>query len=534
MSDLAPVLQEFFTRRLVSQRDASPATIAAYRDTFRLLLGFAAARSGKAPSALGLADLDATVITAFLEHLQADRGNSVRTRNARLAAIHSLFAYAALRHPEHGALIQRVLAIPGKRRDRAPVTYLTPDEADAMLAACDQSTRTGRRDHAMLALAVQAGLRVSELTSLTCADIRLQAGPHVHCTGKGRKERDTPLLPATVRIMKAWLAERGGQPGDPLFPGPSGQRLSRERRRTPRQALPRTGLRRLPVPGRQARHRPHAPALGRHALLLAGVDITVIALWLGHESLTSTQEYLHADMQQKQEAIGKTAPPQAMQQYDQAFQDAAAVGVTVCVATGDAGSSDGVDDGLAHVDFPASSPNALACGGTTLNTNAAGSAITSEVVWNDTADGGGATGGGISDQFALPSYQDNAGVPPSVNAGARVGRGVPDVAANADPNTGYEVRVDGSSVVVGGTSAVAPLWAGLVALLNQSLGKPVGFLNPNLYGSIAQDGVFRDITSGNNGAYSAGPGWDACTGWGVADGTKLLAALKPSGSSSAS
>ncbi len=224
---------------------------------------------------------------------------------------------------------------------------------------------------------------------------------------------------------------------------------------------------------------------------------------------------------------------QAMQQYDQAFQDAAAVGVTVCVATGDAGSDDGVGDSLAHVDFPASSPNALACGGTTLNTNASGDSITSEVVWNDESQGGGATGGGISDQFALPSYQQNAGVPPSVNAGARVGRGVPDVAANADPNTGYEVRVDGSSVVVGGTSAVAPLWAGLVALLNQSLGKPVGFLNPNLYGPIEQDGVFRDITSGNNGAYSAGPGWDACTGWGSANGTKLLAALKPAGSSSA-
>src|SRR5216684_3405287 len=165
MSDLAPVLQEFFTRRLISQREASPCTIAAYRDTFRLLLGFAAARTGKQPSALSLADLDAPLITAFLEHLQAGRGNTVRTRNARLAAIHSMFAYAALRCPEDGAL----------------------------LAACDQRTRTGRRDHAMLALAVQAGLRVSELTGLTCADVRLKTGPHVHCTGKGRKERDTPL-----------------------------------------------------------------------------------------------------------------------------------------------------------------------------------------------------------------------------------------------------------------------------------------------------------------------------------------------------
>ena len=291
MSDLAPVLQEFFTRRLISQRDASPATIAAYRDTFRLLLGFASGRAGKAPSALGLSDIDAPAITAFLQHLQDDRGNSVRTRNARLAAVHSFFSYAALRHPEHGALIQRVLAIPGKRRDRTIVTYLTADESDAMLAACDQETRTGRRDHAMLALAVQAGLRVSELTSLTCSDIRIQAGPHVHCTGKGRKERDTPLLPATVRIMKAWLAECGGQPGDVLFPGPSGQRPSRdavERRVKLYHQRASAGCPSLAAKHVTVHTLRHSAAM---RLLLAGVDITVIALWLGHESLTSTQAY---------------------------------------------------------------------------------------------------------------------------------------------------------------------------------------------------------------------------------------------------
>jgi site-specific recombinase XerD len=313
MSDLAPVLQEFFTRRLISQRDASPATISAYRDTFRLLIVFAAARSGKTPSALGLADLDAPAITAFLQHLQEDRGNSVRTRNARLAAVHSFFAYAALRHPEHGALIQRVLAIPGKRRDRTDVTYLTPGETDALLAACDQSTRTGRRDHAMLALAVQAGLRVSELTGLTCTDIRIQAGSHVHCTGKGRKERDTPLLPATVRILKAWLAERDGQPGDPLFPGPSGQQLSRdavERRIKLYHARAAAGCPSLAAKHVTVHTLRHSAAM---RLLLAGVDITVIALWLGHESLTSTQTYLHADMHQKQEAIEKTAPPGSRQ-----------------------------------------------------------------------------------------------------------------------------------------------------------------------------------------------------------------------------
>ena len=313
MSDLAPVLQEFFTRRLVSQRDASPATITAYRDTFRLLLGFASARAGKAPSALSLTDLDAPMITAFLEHLQTARGNSARTRNARLAAIHSLFGYAALRHPEHGALIQRVLAIPGKPRDRTAVTYLTADESDAMLAACDQETRTGRRDHAMLALAVQAGLRVSELTGLTCSDIRIQTGPHVHCTGKGRKERDTPLLPATVRILKSWLAERGGQPGDPLFPGPSGQRLSRdavERRVKLYYQRAAAGCPSLAAKHVTVHTLRHSAAM---RLLLAGVDITVIALWLGHESLTSTQAYLHADMHQKQEAIERTAPPGSRQ-----------------------------------------------------------------------------------------------------------------------------------------------------------------------------------------------------------------------------
>ncbi len=284
MSDLAPVLQEFFTRRLISQRQASPRTIAAYRDTFRLLLGFAAGRAGKQPSALSLADLDAPMVTAFLEHLEAVRGNTARTRNARLAAIHSMFAYAALRCPEHGALIQRVLAIPGKRRDRATVTYLTEDEAGALLAACDQRTRTGRRDHAMLALAIQAGLRVSELTGLTCADIRLRTGPHVHCTGKGRKERDTPLLPATTRILRAWLAERAGQPGDPLFPGPSGQPLSRDA--VERRVALYAGRAAAACPSIAAKHITvhtlrHTAAM---SLLHAGVDVTVIALWMGHFS----------------------------------------------------------------------------------------------------------------------------------------------------------------------------------------------------------------------------------------------------------
>jgi kumamolisin len=203
-----------------------------------------------------------------------------------------------------------------------------------------------------------------------------------------------------------------------------------------------------------------------------------------------------------------------MTQYDQAFQTAAALGVTICVAAGDNGSSDGETDGKVHVDFPASSPNLLGCGGTALI--AAGTTISSETVWNEGPDS--ATGGGISSTFPLPDYQKNVPMPGAF-------RGVPDIAGDADPNTGYQVRVDGQDMVIGGTSAVAPLWAGLIALINQKLGTPAGFLNPLLYGSLSGKNLFNDVTSGNNGAYSAGPGWDACTGWGSPDGSMLLAAL---------
>ncbi|HSM79386.1 MAG TPA: S53 family peptidase, partial [Bryobacteraceae bacterium] len=196
-------------------------------------------------------------------------------------------------------------------------------------------------------------------------------------------------------------------------------------------------------------------------------------------------------------------------------------GITVCVASGDNGSSDGQADGAAHVDFPASSPNVLACGGTTLQL--ANGGIQSEVVWNDGANGG-ATGGGVSETFPLPPYQSPANVPASVNTGF-AGRGVPDIAGDADPATGYQIVVDGQSLVIGGTSAVAPLFAGLVALINQQLGKPAGFLNPLLYANAAKGSSFRDIVSGNNGAYSAGPGWDACTGWGSPVGTAIVRLL---------
>ena len=211
---------------------------------------------------------------------------------------------------------------------------------------------------------------------------------------------------------------------------------------------------------------------------------------------------------------------QTMTQFDQAFQAAAAMGVTVCVAAGDSGSGDSVQDGNPHVDFPASSPNVLGCGGTKLTTS--NGKISSEVVWNESTDS--ATGGGVSGFFALPAYQASAKVP-TVAGSKKTGRGVPDVAGDADPASGYEVRVDGQGYVIGGTSAVAPLWAGLIALMNQKLGKPVGFLNPLLYGSLAGNGLFGDIVQGNNGAYAARVGWDACTGWGSPNGAKLLAAL---------
>lgn len=213
---------------------------------------------------------------------------------------------------------------------------------------------------------------------------------------------------------------------------------------------------------------------------------------------------------------------QAMHAMDEAFQDAVALGITVCCASGDNGSSDGVNDGHAHVDFPASSPHVLACGGTRLE--ASGNTITKEVVWNDGAQGG-ATGGGISDVFALPAWQAGVQVPPSVNPGKRNGRGVPDVAGDADPVTGYQVLVDGQPFVIGGTSAVAPLWAGLIALLNQKLGRAVGYLNPSLYALPTAAQAFHDITMGNNDAYLAQPGWDACTGLGSPSAVRLLSAL---------
>jgi site-specific recombinase XerD len=299
---LAPTLQAFFTDRLIRQRGASPHTIAAYRDTMRLLLTFAQQRLSKPPSALDLADLDAPLVGAFLDHLQHERGNSVRTRNARLAAIHSLFTFAALRHPDHAALIQRVLAIPPKRFDKALITYLTTADINALLAAPDRLTRAGRRDHALLLLAVRTGLRVSELVSLNRADLHLGTGAHVNCLGKGRKHRSTPLDKPTVAVLKAWLNERGGEPDRPLFPARTGTRLSRD-------AVERLVTKHATTAGLKA----VTPHVLRHTaamqLLHAEVDLAVIALWLGHEQTETTQIYLHADMTIKQRALDRTTPP---------------------------------------------------------------------------------------------------------------------------------------------------------------------------------------------------------------------------------
>jgi site-specific recombinase XerD len=309
MSMLAPTLQAFFSDRLMGQRGASSHTIAAYRDSIRLLLRYAADRTHKQPCQLDIADLDAPLVGAFLDHLERDRHNEVRTRNNRLAAIHSLFGYAALRHPEHAASIQRVLAIPSKRFERELVTFLTEQEVDALLAACDPMTWTGRRDHALLVLAIQSGLRISELAGLTCSDIVLTAGAHVHCVGKGRKERRTPLVRQTVQVLRVWLAERKGSALEPLFPTITGQRLSRDAIEHRLAHYVANASRICP----SLRHKQVTAHTLRHTaamrLLLAGVDTTVIALWLGHEQVSTTTIYLHADMQQKERAIARVRPP---------------------------------------------------------------------------------------------------------------------------------------------------------------------------------------------------------------------------------
>ena len=274
MSRLAPVLQGFFTDKLLTQKHASPHTVAAYRDTWRLLLAFAQQATGTPPWKMNLSQLDHDLVTGFLRYLETERNNSLRTRNARLAAIHSMFRYAALRAPEDAAEIQRVLAIDGSQANRTDISWLTDAEAGALLAACDRATWIGRRDHAMILTALRTGLRVSELTHLTCDDVRLGTGAHVHCLGKGRKERSTPLDKPTAA---------GGE------------------QRVAAQTCPTLASKKL------------APHVLRHSTAMSlrrsGVDTSVIALWLGHEDTRSTQVYIHADLEMKERALARTTPP---------------------------------------------------------------------------------------------------------------------------------------------------------------------------------------------------------------------------------
>ncbi|MGO9903266.1 MAG: tyrosine-type recombinase/integrase [Solirubrobacteraceae bacterium] len=310
MTALAPTLEAFFTSRLVNEKDASTHTISAYRDTFRLLLIFAQQQTGTPPSKLQVEDLDAPLIAAFLDHLENDRGNSPRTRNARLAAIHSMFRYAALKHPEHAAVIARVLAVPTKRYDRAIISHLTAEEVDALLAAPDRTRWIGRRDHTLLTIAIQTGLRVTELTSLRCQDVHLGTGAHVTTTGKGRKHRATPLTKQTVAVLREWLKERDGRPDQPLFPTSRGRSLSRDAIALLLTKHTTTASHNCPTLTTKTIS-PHAL---RHTsamnLLHAGVDSTVIALWLGHESVETTQVYIHADMAIKERALARTTPPE--------------------------------------------------------------------------------------------------------------------------------------------------------------------------------------------------------------------------------
>ena len=302
------LLQSFFTDRLLRQRAASPHTIAGYRDCFRLLLQFAKERLGKMPSQLRIEDLDAPFIGLFLEHLERTRNNSARTRKARLAAVHSFFRYVTLEEPAHALHCQRVLAVPNKRHVQRPIEFLSREEIDALLAVVNPSTWIGRRDRSLLLVAAQTGLRVSELIRLNCQHVVLGTGAHVRCLGKGRKERCTPLRPEAAMMLDAWLRQRQGRPEDPVFPSIRGGRLSRDA--VERLITKYTHLAARTCPSLKRKN--VSPHVLRHStamdLLHHGVDRSVIALWLGHESVETTQMYLHADMRLKEKALSRTEP----------------------------------------------------------------------------------------------------------------------------------------------------------------------------------------------------------------------------------
>lgn len=302
------LLESFFTERLMRQRKVSPHTIASYRDSFRLLLSFAERRLKKLPSALAIEDLDTPFLGDFLDHLEQQRHNSARSRNARLAALHSFFRYLMLHEPQYAALAQRVLAMPNKRYPRRPVAFLNAPEVEALLAAPDPRSWSGHRDRTLLLVAVQTGLRASELISLRCEDVVLASGAHLHCQGKGRKARCTPLRKDAVSALRSWLRQRQGQPQDPLFPSARGRQLSHDGLQyllskhlaTARQCCP--SLFKKKVTPHVLRH------TAAMTLLQNGVDRAVIALWLGHESVETTYIYLHTDLELKQQALAQTTP----------------------------------------------------------------------------------------------------------------------------------------------------------------------------------------------------------------------------------
>jgi site-specific recombinase XerD len=307
-SDFPELVQAFFTERLLRQRKASPETVAGYRDAFRLLLRFAARRLKKEPSKLALKELDARFIGEFLDHLEGERSNSARTRNTRLAAIHSFFRYVSFEEPGCADLCRRILAIPSKRYERRPIAYLTREEIDALVAAPDTTTWIGRRDQVLLLVAIQTGLRVSELIGLRRQDVRLGRGAHVQCKGKGRKQRCTPLRKEAVRLLVPWLRECPNDPEAPIFPSSRGGALSRD-------AVERLVARHRHAAVRRCsslKRKTVTPHVLRHTaameLLQHGIDRSVIALWLGHESVETTQMYLHADLRLKEQALSRIVP----------------------------------------------------------------------------------------------------------------------------------------------------------------------------------------------------------------------------------
>jgi site-specific recombinase XerD len=307
MSALAPVMQGFFSEYL-AQRRASPHTVASYRDTFRQLLCYAQEKTRKAPSALDMADLDARLIGSFLDHLEAERGISVGTRNLRLSIIHSLLTYASFRCPENADTIRRALAIPAKRRERTMVSYLTPPETTALLAAPDRSTALGRRDHLLLLVGIQSGLRVSELAGLRWADVSFGAGACLHTWGKGRRERATPLLAQTAKLLEAWRHERNAASEEPVFLTRIGTRLSTDAVKDLLDKYVAVAAMNCPSIATKA----VTPHTLRHTcamnLLHSGTDIATIALWLGHANTKSTDVYLHADLTLKEAALARAAP----------------------------------------------------------------------------------------------------------------------------------------------------------------------------------------------------------------------------------